>query len=65
MVSSVRRDRALGYVDAARTSGVRVVAGGGRPQSLPDGWFVEPTVIAHMDNSNASAQEEVSDALWW
>ncbi|TSD49588.1 aldehyde dehydrogenase [Rhodococcus sp. KBS0724] len=59
MVSSAHRDRVLGYVDAARASGARVVTGGGRPKSLPDGWFVEPTVIADVDNSSALAQEEV------
>lgn len=37
----------------------RLVAGGGRPKGVGDGWFVEPTVFADVDNKAVIAQEEI------
>ena len=37
----------------------RTVAGGGRPEGLDSGWFVQPTVFADVDNSMTIAQEEI------
>ncbi len=39
--------------------GARVVVGGGRPSHLPKGYFVEPTLMADVDNSMTIAQEEI------
>ena len=36
-----------------------MVAGGGRPEGLDSGWFVQPTVFADVDNSMTIAQEEI------
>jgi acyl-CoA reductase-like NAD-dependent aldehyde dehydrogenase len=41
---------------AARDRGARLLSGGGRPPA--DGWFVEPTVLALDDPSDAFAQDE-------
>jgi betaine-aldehyde dehydrogenase len=35
------------------------VLGGGRPDGLPTGWFVEPTIFADVDNSMRIAREEI------
>ena len=59
VVSSRQRDRVLGYIEAANTSGARLVAGGGIPRNQPRGWFVAPTVFADVDNSDRIAQEEI------
>jgi aldehyde dehydrogenase (NAD+) len=36
-----------------------VVVGGGRPAHLPTGYYVEPTLIADVDNSMTIAREEI------
>ncbi|NKY58994.1 aldehyde dehydrogenase [Nocardia flavorosea] len=59
MASEAQLERVLGYIDLGKKSGSRLVAGGARPAGLPDGWFVEPTVFADVDNSERIAQEEV------
>jgi aldehyde dehydrogenase (NAD+) len=49
------------FVDEARADGARVVAGGkrGTVESLPNGLFYEPTVLAEVTNTSRVAQEEV------
>lgn len=59
MASSRQLDRVLGYIDAAKNSGARMIAGGGRPAGLDRGYFVEPTVFADVDNHDTLAREEV------
>ena len=39
--------------------GARVATGGGRPDGLDKGWFVEPTVFADVTNDMRIAQEEI------
>jgi len=45
MASQRERGRYEGIVARALEQGARVVTGGGRPQHLARGWFVEPTVL--------------------
>lgn len=59
LVSAAQRDRVLGYIDAGRADGYRITTGGGVPTTQPQGWFVEPTVFADVDNSARIAQEEI------
>jgi aldehyde dehydrogenase (NAD+) len=58
-VSGVQRDRVLGFIETARQQGARIVTGGGKPAHLPVGYYVEPTLIADVDNSMTVAQEEI------
>jgi aldehyde dehydrogenase (NAD+) len=54
-------DKILGYVDIARNEGAHLALGG-RPATRPEcgnGWFVEPTIFAGVDNRMRIAQEEV------
>jgi len=59
LVSRVQRDRVVGYIESGRDQGVQIALGGGRPAGLDVGWYVEPTVFTHVDNSLNIAQEEI------
>ena len=59
LVAERQRERVEGYLKAGRDEGARVTVGGGRPQSLDHGWFVEPTVFADVNNGMRIAQEEI------
>ncbi|MBE1537111.1 aldehyde dehydrogenase [Actinomadura algeriensis] len=59
LVAERQRDRVEGYIALAVEAGARVAAGGGRPARLPKGWYVEPTILADVDNSMRVAREEI------
>jgi aldehyde dehydrogenase (NAD+) len=59
LISERQRERVLGYVRQGRDEGARLVCGGGVPEHLPTGWFIEPTLFADVDNSMVIAQEEI------
>ncbi len=59
LVAERQRDRALALMERAKDAGARPVVGGGRPSHLPRGWFVEPTLLADVDNQMEIAQTEV------
>ena len=61
LVSRKQRERVLGFIEAGRREGARLVTGGGVP-STPEtarGFFVEPTVFDHVDNASTIAREEI------
>ena len=59
LISEKQRDRVEGYIKKGVEEGARIVTGGGRPEGLDGGWFVQPTVFADVDNSMTIAQEEI------
>jgi aldehyde dehydrogenase (NAD+) len=59
LISEKQRERVEGYIKKGVDEGARVVTGGGRPEGLDSGWFVQPTVFADVDNSMTIAQEEI------
>jgi acyl-CoA reductase-like NAD-dependent aldehyde dehydrogenase len=59
LVAQRQRDRVEGYISLAVDGGARIAAGGGRPAHLPKGWYVEPTILADVDNSMRVAREEI------
>ncbi len=59
LVAERQRTRVEGYIALAIAEGGRVAAGGGRPVNLPKGWYVEPTILADVENSSRVAQEEI------
>nr|WP_198653362.1 aldehyde dehydrogenase [Actinocorallia populi] len=59
LVAERQRTRVEGYIALAREAGARIAAGGRRPGHLPRGWYVEPTVLADVDNSMRVAREEI------
>ena len=52
-------DRVQGYIAKGRSEGARLILGGGRPEHLKKGYFVEPTVFADVDTRMTIAQEEI------
>lgn len=54
-----QRQRVEDYIAIGRKEGAKVATGGGRPNGLDNGWFVEPTVFCQVDNSMRIAQEEI------
>ena len=59
LISEKQRERVEGYIKKGVDEGARIVTGGGRPEGLDSGWFVQPTVFADVDNSMTIAQEEI------
>ena len=58
MVSERQRDRVEGYIAKGKDE-ARLLTGGGRPQHLDQGWFVEPTIFGDVDPKATIAQEEI------
>jgi succinate-semialdehyde dehydrogenase/glutarate-semialdehyde dehydrogenase len=48
-----------GHIARAVAEGATVRIGGGRPADLTTGWYVEPTLLTHVSNDMAVAQEEI------
>lgn len=59
LVAERQRDRVEGYIRIGQDEGAKVAIGGGRPDGVPNGWYVEPTVFVDVDNSMRIAQEEI------
>ncbi|MET8654487.1 MULTISPECIES: aldehyde dehydrogenase [Nocardia] len=59
LISSAQRARVEHYLSLARAEGGRIVVGGGRPAGLDRGFFIEPTLIADLDNGATAAREEI------
>ncbi|WP_072804634.1 aldehyde dehydrogenase [Rhodococcoides yunnanense] len=59
LISEKQRRRVEGYIAKGKEEGARLVLGGGRPEGLTTGWFVEPTIFADVDNSMTIAREEI------
>ncbi|OBF29182.1 aldehyde dehydrogenase [Mycobacterium sp. ACS4331] len=59
LISEKQRERVEGYIRKGLEEGARLVTGGGRPEGLDSGWFVQPTVFADVDNAMTIAQEEI------
>ena len=59
VISERQRDRIQSYLDLAIAEGGSFACGGGRPADRDRGFFIEPTVIAGLDNSARVAREEI------
>ncbi|HLS00356.1 MAG TPA: aldehyde dehydrogenase [Mycolicibacillus parakoreensis] len=59
LINDKQRARVEGYIAKGVEEGARLVCGGGRPQGLDTGYFVQPTVFADVDNTMTIAQEEI------
>jgi aldehyde dehydrogenase (NAD+) len=59
VISDRQRERIQGYLDSATAEGGRFACGGGRPADRDTGFFIEPTVIAGLDNNAKVAREEI------
>ncbi|KAA8961777.1 aldehyde dehydrogenase [Mycobacterium sp.] len=59
LISEKQRARVEAYIAKGIEEGARLVCGGGRPEGLDNGFFVQPTVFADVDNKMTIAQEEI------
>jgi acyl-CoA reductase-like NAD-dependent aldehyde dehydrogenase len=60
VVSQEQLNTVLGYIEDGRRSGGRVIVGGQRMGGrLSDGYFIEPTIFAQVQDSMKIAREEI------
>lgn len=59
VISAAQRARCERYVALAQDHGGRVAYGGGRPDGLERGYYVEPTVLDLPDNAGPAARDEI------
>ncbi|MET8202851.1 aldehyde dehydrogenase family protein [Micromonospora taraxaci] len=60
MASEAHRQKVVGYIERGIADGARLVVGGpDRPESLPSGAYVQPTIFADVDPTAPIAQEEI------
>jgi aldehyde dehydrogenase (NAD+) len=58
-ISETQRQKVLGLIRSGLESGARLVTGGGIPENLPTGYYVQPTLLADVDPDSQVAQEEI------
>ena len=54
-----QRDRVEGYIAKGIAEGATLATGGGRPEGLDRGYYIEPTVFGNVDNQATIAREEI------
>ncbi|MFF8639788.1 aldehyde dehydrogenase [Streptomyces sp. NPDC015345] len=59
LVAKRQQQRSLDYIRIGQEEGAKILAGGGRPPGLDQGWYVEPTLFGGVDNSMRIAREEI------
>jgi betaine-aldehyde dehydrogenase len=61
IISKTQYDRVMGFIDAAKREGARLINGGGRPAdpALAKGFYIEPTVFADVTPAMRIAREEI------
>ena len=59
VITKEQMERVLGYIELGKEEGGEILAGGGRPEGLDGGFFVEPTVFGGVQSSMRIAQEEI------
>lgn len=59
LVSKKQQQRVLDYIRIGTEEGARLVTGGGVPEGLETGFYVQPTLFADVRNDMRIAQEEI------
>jgi betaine-aldehyde dehydrogenase len=61
IISRTQFDRVMGFIEAAKAEGARLVSGGGQPDdpALANGFYIEPTVFAGVTSAMRIAREEI------
>jgi 5-carboxymethyl-2-hydroxymuconic-semialdehyde dehydrogenase len=59
LIRAEHHERVVGYIESARDQGARILAGGVRPPHLPNGNFLQATVIADVNEGMRVFQEEI------
>src|SRR6202000_1814279 len=58
-IRKTQQEKVLGLIQAGIADGARLVTGGGVPPHLPKGYYVQPTILADVDQNSRVAQEEI------
>ena len=58
-MNAKQRERVLGYIEKGKAEGARLILGGGVPEHLEKGYYVEPTVFMDVTNDMTIAREEI------
>jgi aldehyde dehydrogenase (NAD+) len=59
VVSLAQYKRVLGYIETGHKEGARLVCGGGRPDHMKKGYFIQPTIFDQVSNNSTIAREEI------
>jgi betaine-aldehyde dehydrogenase len=59
LISREHMEKVLTYIDMARQSGARLLFGGGRPEGIARGFFVEPTAFDQCSDDMRFVREEI------
>ena len=59
LVGKEHYDRVNSYVEIARADGADILTGGGRPEHLDKGYFLEPTIVTGLDRNSRCVREEI------
>ncbi|CAM3836590.1 aldehyde dehydrogenase [Parendozoicomonas haliclonae] len=59
IVDNIQLNTVMGYIEAGKQEGARLVAGGERIREETGGFYIAPTVFADVNNSMRIAQEEI------
>jgi aldehyde dehydrogenase (NAD+) len=59
VIREERRTKIQEYINSGVEQGAKLIAGGGRPESLKKGYFIRPTIFADVDNHMRIAREEI------
>ena len=59
LINAKQRDRVLAYIEKGKAEGARLLVGGGKPDHLAKGYYVEPALFADVDPESTIAKEEI------
>ena len=59
LVAKVHYDKVMSYLKIAEEEGGTFVTGGGRPEGVEKGYFVQPTIITGLDDNSRCVREEI------
>jgi aldehyde dehydrogenase (NAD+) len=58
-ISETQRQKVLGLIRGGVAAGGRLITGGGIPENLPTGYYVQPTLLADVDPNSQISQVEI------
>lgn len=59
LINDRQRATVEAYIEGARQAGATILAGGGRPEGFPTGYFVQPTLVGDVTPDMTIVREEV------
>jgi betaine-aldehyde dehydrogenase len=59
LTTKAQYDKVLDYIAKGKSLGHRLITGGGRPDGMNRGWFLEPTIFADVPSNSPLWREEI------